>query len=169
VGLGLRATSQHAQVEWMPGLQYQLAFDASFQELSDGNRRWEMTVSPRRTVVRRASVNLDLGATAYRLQTTRDLDHGYYDPRRYEYYAATMYPYFKLRENVGLAIAVAMGAQRDNTSPSFHFGGNVSGEATFGIYRPWVVKVKSSASLNSRLDSGAFRGFSAGAALVRRF
>jgi tetratricopeptide (TPR) repeat protein len=169
VDLGLSATSHHAQVAWMPGLQYQLLFDGSFQELSDGNQRWEITVSPRRTVARTASFNLDLGATAYRLQTTRDLDHGYYDPRRYEYYAATIYPYLKLRENVGVAMSVAVGAQRDNTSPAFHFGGNFSSEATFGIYRSWVVKVKSSASLNSRLDSGAFRGFSAGAALVRRF
>jgi tetratricopeptide (TPR) repeat protein len=169
VDLGLTATSRRAQAEWTPGLQYHLAFDASFQTLSDGNRRWEMTISPRRSVARRAGFNLDLGATAYRLQTSRDLDHGYYDPRRYEYYAATVYPYFKVRENIGLALTGAAGAQRDNTSRSFHFGGNVSGEATFGIYRPWVVKINGGATLNSRLDSGAFRGVSAGAALVRRF
>jgi hypothetical protein len=128
-----------------------------------------MTISPRRSVARRAGFNLDLGATAYRLQTSRDFDHGYYDPRRYEYYAATVYPYFKVRENIGLALTGAAGAQRDNTSRSFRFGGNVSGEATFGIYRPWVVKINGGATLNSRLDSGAFRGVSAGAALVRRF
>jgi tetratricopeptide (TPR) repeat protein len=168
VDLGLTATSQRAQIEWT-SLRYQLLVDGSFQDLSDGNRRSELTVSPRWTVARRAQLNLDLGATAYRLETTRDLDHGYYDPRRYEYYAATIYPYFKVRENVGLAIAGAIGLQRDNISPSFHFGGNLSGEATFGIYRAWVLKVNSSATLNGRLDSGAFRGFGAGAALVRRF
>jgi predicted Zn-dependent protease len=169
VDLGLTATSQRAQLEWSPALQYHVAFDASWQELSDGNHRWEVTVSPRRTMARRARFNLDLGASVYRLQTTQDLDHGYYDPQLYEYYAATVYPYFKVRENVGLAMTIAMGGQRDNTSRPFHLGGNVSGEATFGIYRPWVLKVNGSATLNGRLDSGAFRGFGAGAALVRRF
>ena len=169
VGLGLIATSERAQLDWTPTLRYQVVADVSFQELSDGNRRWEVTVSPRRTVARRARFNLDLGGSAYRLETSLDLDHGYYDPRRYEYYAATLYPYFKVRENIGLALTAALGVQRDHTSPSFHFGGNVSGEATFGIYRPWVLKVNGSATLNGRLDSGAFRGFGTGAALVRRF
>lgn len=169
VDLGLTAISQRAQIEWTPALRYQLLFDASFQDLSDGNRRWEVTFSPRRTLARRAGFNLDLGATAYRLETARDLDHGYYDPREYEYYAAGIYPYVKVRENIGLAMTVAMGVQRDDKTPSFHFGGNVSGEATFGIYRPWVLKVNSSATLNGRLDSGAFRAFSVAAALVRRF
>ena len=120
-------------------------------------------------MARRAGFNLDLGATAYRLETSQDLDHGYYDPRYYEYYAAGIYPYIKVRENVGLALTAALGVQRDNTQPSFQFGGNVSGEATFGIYRPWVLKVNGSATLNGRLESGAFRAFGVGAALVRRF
>ena len=169
VDLGLIAVSQRAQVDWTPTLRYQVLIDASFQDLSDGNHRWEVTLSPRRTMARRAGFNLDLGATAYRLETTRDLDHGYYDPREYEYYAAGIYPYIKVRENVGLAVTAALGVQRDNTEPSFHFGGNVSGEATFGIYRPWVVKVNGSATLNGRLESGAFRAFGVAAALVRRF
>ena len=169
VGLGLTAVSQRAQLDWTPSLQYQVLVDASFHDLSDGNRRWEVTLSPRRTMARRAGFNLDLGATAYRLETSQDLDHGYYDPRYYEYYAAGIYPYIKVRENVGLALTAALGVQRDNTQPSFQFGGNVSGEATFGIYRPWVLKVNGSATLNGRLESGAFRAFGVGAALVRRF
>lgn len=169
VDLGLTATARHAGLEWTPTLRYHLVFDASVQQLSDGNRRWEVTVSPRRAVARRAGFNLDLGVTAYRMSTTRDLDHGYYDPRRYEYYAATLYPYLKVRESVGLAMTIAVGAQRDSSWGAFRVGGNASGEATFGIYRPWVLKVSGSATLNGRLDSGAFRGFGAGAALVRRF
>jgi hypothetical protein len=169
VDLGLKATTERAQVDWSPGLLYQISFDGMYQELSDGNRRWEMILSPRRTVARTARVNLDLGASGYLLQTTHNLDHGYYDPRRYEFYAATVYPYFKIRENVGLAVALALGAQRDSSSPSFHFGGNVSGDATFGIYQLWAVKVSGSATMNQRLASGAFRGFGASTALVRRF
>ncbi len=169
VDLGLTAVSQRAQVDWTPSLRYQVVIDASFQDLSDGNSRWEVTLSPRRTMARRAGFNLDLGATAYRLETSHDFNHGYYDPRFYEYYAAGIYPYIKVRENVGLALTAALGVQRDNTEPSFHFGGNVSGEATFGIYRPWVLTVNGSATLNGRLESGAFRALGVGAALVRRF
>ena len=167
--LGLVAVAHRAQADWTPTLQTHIVFDGSFQELSDGNRRWEVTFSPRQTVARLAGFNLDLGASVYRLETSRDVDHGYYDPRRYEYYAASIYPYLKVRENVGLGVTAALGVQRDNTSPSFHFGGNVGAEATFGIYQPWVVKLNGSATLNGRLDSGAFHGFGAGAALVRRF
>ena len=169
VDLGLTATSHRALIDWTPTLRSEVVVDASFQDLSDGNRRWDVTFSPRRTVARRARFNLDLGAMAYRLETTQDLDHGYYDPRAYEYYAATLYPYLKIRENVGLAMMAALGVQRDNTTPSFRLGGNVSGEATFGIYRPWVFKLNGGATLNGRLDSGAFRAFSIAAALVRRF
>jgi predicted Zn-dependent protease len=169
VSLGISQASNRASVEWSPALQYMVTFDGSYQELSDGNRRWEMTIAPRRTVARTAGFNLDLGASAYRLETTENLDHGYYDPRRYEFYAATVYPYFKLQENIGLALSMGIGAQRDDLSSSFHFGGNVSGEATFGIYKAWVLKVNGGTTTNRRLESGAYEGFGAGVALVRRF
>jgi hypothetical protein len=64
---------------------------------------------------------------------------------------------------------MAGGLQRDTTSPSFQFGGSLGGEATFGIYAPWLLKVNASGTLNQRLESGGFRGFAAGVALVRRF
>jgi hypothetical protein len=66
-------------------------------------------------------------------------------------------------------MSTALGPQRDSYSPSFRFGGTVSGEATFGIYEPWVLKINASASMNRRLESGAFRGLSGGVVLVRRF
>ena len=169
LGLGVVAVANRAQADWTPTLGTHVVFDGSYQQLSDGNRRWELTFSPRQTVARVAGFNLDLGASVYRLTTSYDFDHGYYDPRHYEYYAATIYPYLKVRENVGVGIMAGLGVQRDNTSPSFHFGGNVGAEATFGIYQPWVVKLSGSATLNGRLDSGAFHGFGASAALVRRF
>jgi tetratricopeptide (TPR) repeat protein len=169
VGLGITQVAHHLQAEWTLGMRYYVAVDAIHQQLSDGNERLELTVSPRRTIARRAGFNLDMGVSAYRLETTRDLNNGYYDPRRYEYYAITAFPYFKVSENVGVGLTMAGGAQRDAISPSFQFGGTISGEATFGIYAPWLLKVNSSATMNQRLESGGFRGFGAGVALVRRF
>ena len=169
VGLGLTQTGDRLQVEWTPTLQSTVVFDGSVQELSDGNRRVELSVSPRRSFARTSGFNLDLGMSAYRLETERDLANGYYDPRRYEHYAVTAYPYFKVTENVGLSLSTSVGAQRDAQSPAFRFGGTVGAEATFGIYQPWVLKINTSASMNQRLESGAFRGLSGGLVLVRRF
>jgi tetratricopeptide (TPR) repeat protein len=169
VGLGLTQIAHRAQVQWAPTLPSVIAFDALVQDFSDGNRRVELTISPRRSVARTAGFNLDLGVSAYRLQTRFDFDNGYYDPHRYEHYAVTAFPYFKFRENVGLSLSSAVGAQRDSSANAFRLGGTVGGELTLGIYEPWVLKMNGSVSTNRRLESGAFRGVSAGATLVRRF
>jgi tetratricopeptide (TPR) repeat protein len=169
VSIGLTQIAHRAQVQWAPTLQSMVAFDAQVQDLSDGNRRVEWTVAPRRSFARTADFNLDLGVSAYRLETEHDLANGYYDPARYEHYGATVFPYFKFTENVGLSMSAALGVQRDSSSPSFRFGGTVSGEATFGIYQAWVLKINGSGSMNRRLESGAFSGLSGGVVLVRRF
>jgi hypothetical protein len=92
ISLGLTAATERVQFDWSPSLLAHVALDGLYQEISDGNRRWEMTISPRRAVARTARLNLDLGVTAYRLETTTDLANGYYDPRRYEYHAAAIIP-----------------------------------------------------------------------------
>ena len=102
-------------------MRYHVALDVTHQDLSDGNERLEILVSPRRSSRGRARFNLDLGVSAYRLETTRDLNNGYYDPRRYEHYALTASPYFKLHENVGLGADRSPAVpQRDTTSVAFH-------------------------------------------------
>ena len=169
VSLGITSTTNRVQFDWTPTVESHVVFDGSYDELSDGNRRWEMTISPRLATARTSHLNLDLGVSAYRLETAHDLADGYYDPRRYESYAATAYPYFKIRESIGVGVVLAAGIQRGTESPSFHFGGNATAEMTFGIYQPWALKIRSSATVNQRLTSGAFRGFGAAATLVRRF
>ena len=169
VGLGLTHVSHRARLDWSPGVRYQIVADAQYQTLSDGNHRWEFTLSPRRSVARTERLNLDLGAVVTRLATTTNFDHGYYDPRRYEYYAVSAYPYWKIRESIGLGMSLALGTQRDDFSPGFRFGGNATGEATIGIYHPWALKVTGGATFNQRLGSGAFRGYGAGMSIIRRF
>jgi tetratricopeptide (TPR) repeat protein len=169
VGLGMTQVVHRVQAQWGIGMRYYVAADALFQDLSDGNERHEITASARRAMARRAGLNLDLGVSAYRLEATHDFSNGYYDPRRYEFYAVNAYPYFKLHEDIGLGLTIAAGAQRETTSPSFNFGGTLAGEAAFGIYAPWLLKVNGSATINGRLESGAFRGYGASIALIRRF
>ena len=168
VELGLTEQRYRGDFLWTPTVATTVAAEATSQEFSDGNRRLELRVAPRRAFVRTESMNLDLGLSAYRLETSRDLGNGYYDPRKYEAYQATAYPYFKVSENVGLGLSFAAGAQREGQRP-FHFGGGASAEATLGIYEPWVLRVTGSATHNLRQESGAFRGYAGSVVLMRRF
>ena len=168
VELGLTEHRNGIAATWTPTLRVTIDMEGAYSELSDGNRRWEARVSPRRAVVRSEWLNLDLGASAYRLETTRDLSNGYYDPRRYEAYQGTAFPYFKFGEDVGLGVSVALGVQREQ-GQSFKFGGSATAEASFGIYRVWLLRVSASATRNVRQQSGAFGGYGGAATLVRRF
>jgi hypothetical protein len=168
VDLGLTERRHRADVVWTPTLVTSVAADGTYQEFSDGNRRWEIRVAPRRALARTDWVNLDLGVSAYRLEASRDLSNGYYDPQRYEAYEATAYPYFKVSENVGVGLALGAGVQRERRVP-FRFGGSATTEATIGIYQAWLLRVAASATHNLRQESGAFRGYTGSIVLIRRF
>jgi tetratricopeptide (TPR) repeat protein len=169
VGLGITRLDHAAQVDWTPSIRYSIAADGRQQRLSDGNSRWELTVSSRRVVTRTQHLNLDLGASMSWLGVARNLDNGYYDPELYEYYAGVVNPYWKISEDFGLSGAVALGVQRDLRPGSFQFGGNATVTATFGIYDPWLLRIIGNATNNRRLGSGAFQGFSASIGLTRVF
>jgi tetratricopeptide (TPR) repeat protein len=168
-GLGLTRLTHRAQLDWTPGMRYHLALEGSYEDLSDGNARWEVFVSPRAAVTRSQRLNLDLGLLIHQFGAAENLDNGYYDPRRYEYYSVVLSPYWKVSDNVGVAVSAGLGGQRDDTARRFRLGSNASVEATFGIYERWLLKVHGSTTNNRRLDSGAFRGVSGGVVLLRRF
>ena len=169
VSLGLTELAHRGQVDWMMSDRYYLSVDAGYAGLSDTNSRWTLLVSPRAALVRTQRLNLDLGVLIHQFGAEKNLDHGYYDPRRYEHYAVVVAPYWKASENIGLAISAGIGPQRDDASRGFTLGMNTSAEATFGIYREWMLKVQGSATNNRRLESGAFQGTSGGVVLLRRF
>ena len=169
VSLGVTRLAHRAEIVWTPAARYHLAVAGSYDQLSDANTRWELLVSPRAALARTQRLNLDVGAQFYQFRVAKDLDHGYYDPRRYEFYSAVLAPYWKVSENLGVSFAAGIGPQRDSSSSSYTLGMNSSFEATFGIYREWVLKVQGSATNNRRVDSGAFRGTSGGVVLLRRF
>jgi tetratricopeptide (TPR) repeat protein len=169
IGMGLTRVGHRARFEWNPALRYHIGIDGSHEDLSDGNVRWELFLSPRVEVARRQRFNLDLGFLVHQLGAQYDFDHGYYDPKRYENYSVAVSPYWKASERIGVAVSLGVGAQRDDDAREFRPGSNASAEATFGIYDSWVLKLHGSVTENRRLESGAFRGYSAGAALLRRF
>ena len=169
VSLGLTELAHRGQVEWMMSNRFHLVVDAGYADLSDTNSRWTLLVSPRVALARTQRLNLDLGVLIHQFGAEQNLDHGYYDPRRYEQYSIVVAPYWKASENIGVAISGGIGPQRDDASRGFTLGMNTSAEATFGIYREWMLKVQGSATNNRRLESGAFRGTSGGVVLLRRF
>ena len=169
VGLGMTRLAHSASLEWMPSLTYTIVVDGLVEDLSDGNRRWDVWLSPRRIVTRSQRLNLDMGVQVRQFGATRNLSNGYYDPHRYESYALTAFPYWKISENTGLAMSLAVGAQKDDVWTSFRLGGNAAAEATFGIFEEWMLKVNGAVTLNERTESGAFRAYSLGATVVRRF
>ena len=168
-GLGITRIGHRAQMDWTPGLRSRLVVEGSYEDLSDRNSRWEVFVAPTAAVARTQHLNLDLGLLLHQFGAQRNLDNGYYDPRRYEYYSVVLSPYWKASENIGIGVSAGLGGQRDDVARSFRPGSNASVEATFGIYRQWLLKVHASATNNQRLDSGAFRGTSGGVTLLRRF
>jgi tetratricopeptide (TPR) repeat protein len=169
VGLGLTRLGHRVQFEWLPTLRYYIGVDGTYEQLSDDNARWEVFVAPRLALARTQRLNMDVGVLVHQFGATDNLDNGYYDPNRYEFYSLVLSPYWKVSENVGLGASVGAGVQRDDASRAFRYGGNASAEATFGIYRRWLVKVHGSTTANRRLESGAFRGYSGGVVLLRRF
>lgn len=169
VSLGLTRDSDRAQLTWLPSVSFTLDVDGLREQFSDNNSRYAFRIAPRTPLVRRDFMNMDVGAAAYVFGARRNLDDGYYDPRRYEAYTFTLYPYLKFSENYGLSLFAEAGMQRDSSERTFRPGGSVVGELTMGIYRAWVVKVNGGVTNNNRTDSGAFRGESAAVTLVRRF
>lgn len=169
VGLGLTRVAHSAQFEWMPSLNYTIVVEGSIEDLSDGNRRWDVLVSPRRIVARTQRLNLDMGVQVRQFGATRNLTNGYYDPHRYESYAVTAFPYWKVSENTGFSVSLAVGAQRDEAWTSFRPGGNAAAEVTFGIFEQWMLKINAAVTLNERTESGAFQAYGGGIALIRRF
>lgn len=169
VSLGLVRDVDRVRAAWSPSLVFALDADASREALSDGNQRRAFRLAPRVAVVRHGRLNLDLGASASLFAAGRNLDHGYYDPSLYEVYAVTLLPYFKFSENHGLSVFAEIGAQRDDAAQGFEPGGSFAAELSMGIYQAWMLKLHGSATINSRLESGAFQGFSGGVVIVRRF
>ena len=157
IGLGLSRLDHRVQLEWLPTVRTHLSLGGLYQELSDGNRRWDVFFSPRLSVARTEWLNVDLGVSAYQFGATQDRDNGYYDPRRYESYSLVAYPYVKLGRYAGLGLTVAIGLQRDDASRTFRFGGNAAIEATFGIDTPWAAEGKRQRDSNQRSTAARFR------------
>ncbi len=165
----VRETTNQVDLHASMGLMYKLDAQAAFNTFSDGNRLWDLSVAPRREILRTGAFNFDLGLRAWWFGFQHDYGHGYYSPNQYQRYAIMGYGYWKIDDNDGIGFVLAPGYFKDNTMGRFKFGFDASLQGTFGIYRDWMLQVSISHVDNNRVASGAYRGTWAQVALVRRF
>lgn len=169
VSLGIRRDSARLLARWSPDSRYVIDATSSYDNLSDGNQRWELSLAPRRALWRTQRVNIDLGLSARWFGYQDDLANGYYDPQRYQHYALTAFSYWKFNDNNGLSLALSAGLYKDDSMSAFKAGGDLVAQGYFGIFDDWYLRIYTSLLSNVRQSSGAYRGAAAGAALTRRF
>lgn len=169
VSLGVERDRARLLGRWTPDTRYTTDGELAFDRLSDGNRRWEVNLAPRRAMWRTQRVNIDLGVSARWFGFSDDLANGYYDPQHYQRYAVTGFSYWKINDNNGISLAASLGVHKDNTQNNFKFGGDLVVQGFFGIFDDWYLRVYASLLDNTRENSGAYRGGLFGLALTRRF
>lgn len=169
VSLDIRRSHYQAEANWRPGLNYTVVAQVAYDDFSDDNYKWLVILAPRRSFLRSQYFNLDLGVRAWLFGFDQDLDHGYYDPDKYQSYMATAFGYWKIDRDNGVGLAAAAGMLKDNTMDNYEFGWDAALTGFFGIYRDWLLKVHGGLTINQRQNAGAYDAYSGGLTLIRRF
>jgi hypothetical protein len=169
--MGITLRDQRLRFSWQPSLRYFVDGHAAYGQLSDGNDRTEFMLAPRRAILRTESFNLDLGISGQWLRYDEQLNNGYYDPRNFRRFAATIGAYWKISDDDGLSLQVAPGWHKDENMSSYRFGTDVSLELVNGIYRDWFARTRFSYSNRSQATgvSPDYHGYGLHFDIVRRF
>lgn len=167
--LGVRRSSNHFSADWEPDLTHTIILGLGYNDFSDGNDSWEVIAAPRRSVLRREKINLDVGVRGTWEGFEKQLDNGYYDPELYQSYMVTVLAYWKISDDDGVSVALDLGVVKDDAMDNFEFGSGVSVEATFGLYRDVMLRVGGSIFNNQRTQGGAFEAYEGHIALTFRF
>lgn len=169
ISLDIRRSHYQAEANWRPGLNYTVVALAAYDDLSDDNYRWLGVLAPRRAFLRSQYLNLDFGVRAWLFGFDKDLDHGYYDPKKYQSYMVTGFGYWKIDRDNGIDLVLAAGMLKDNNMDNYEFGWDATLSGFFGIYRDWLFKPYVSVMVNQRQNAGAYNANSGGFSLIRRF
>nr|AMK59174.1 tetratricopeptide repeat domain protein [uncultured bacterium UPO43] len=173
LSLGIRRADNRLRASWNPDPQYFVDAEASYATFSDDNDRWEVALAPRRAVLRTQRLNLDLGVSAWLFGFSDQPGHGYYDPDLYQRYVTTAHGYWKLSDDDGISVVLALGGHKDDSMGGFRFSGDVVTEGTFGLYDDWMLKVRAAFLHNGRSQAGTgggdYEAWWVGASLTRRF
>lgn len=174
VELEVARTQNRLALTWRPTLRHHVELWAAYDTFSDlgisgENERWEVLFAPRRQVLRRSHLNLDLGLEGRWMGFDFDPGSGYWAPEDYRRYALTGFGYWKMADDHGVSFNFALGWFRDDAMADYRFGGDIALEGYFGIYRDWQLRLRAAYSENARQPSGAFWARSGSILLTRRF
>lgn len=169
LSLRIKRGLNRVKMTWEPGLLYTVDANVGYNTLSDDNSYFEIVIGPRRSIVRSARFNLDIGINGSWLSFDKQLTHGYYSPELCQKYYLSQFGYWKINDENGIGLVISEGALKDNTMSGFRFSFDMNLEGTFGIYRDWMLKVNGGLSNNVRQATGAFSAYSVGMAITHRF
>jgi tetratricopeptide (TPR) repeat protein len=167
--LGIEQRANVLDATWTPDLRYTVVSRLTYGTFSDGNKRWEAELAPRRAILRTQRLNLDLGVSGRWFGFDQDPDHGYYAPSRYEHYALTAFTYWKISDDDGVSVVFSYGPYKDSTMSDFRNGGDIVAEGFFGLYRDWFLDVKAGLSNYGGGATAGYRSNMLELSLTRRF
>lgn len=97
-----------------------------------------------------------------------ELNNGYYDPERYQRYAATLFGYSKLSEDSGLSLVATAGFHKDDEMTDFELGYDIVGELRLGLYKDWMSVLRVDYS-DRYQETGSYDGWNVNVNVTRRF
>lgn len=159
----------HARLFLEPSISQYLNIDAEYAPFSDGNHMMQLTVAPSYAIMRIENMNCDVGALANWMGFTKQLNNGYYNPASYQRYAFTTSFYWKKSENTGYSLYSVIGQQKDENLDHFVLAGDVTAQATYGIYRNWQLIFAATDSNRGQNIGQGYNVYSFNAYLTRRF
>jgi len=169
VSLDIKHRESLMLAQWSPTLRDIIVLEMKYDSLSDSNNLWELTFAPRRVVRRGQNFNLDIGVRGWWFGFTDTFRNGYYNPELYQSYQITSFGYWKISDDDGLGFMLSGGYLKDNEMTDFRFGVGLNVEASFGVYKDWMLKIRGAAINNERQYGGSFEAESIGCLLERRF
>jgi tetratricopeptide (TPR) repeat protein len=161
VSLGIQQRSNYSRLVWEPDLVYTAVFELSYDTLSDDNKRWEVVLSPRRSIVRSMKFNLDCGLRGWWFSFDKDLDNGYYDPEFYQSYMVTGIGSWKISDSKAVRASLDLGLLKDTSMENLQFGWGSTVEGTTEFWQDITLTIGGGLAHNLRQETGAFRAYTA--------
>ncbi len=170
VSLGTEVNSTQLLAQWTPDLRWTVEAGAGYHHFfSHGNNAWNAFVAPRRAVVRRQHLSIDVGVRAlwwgFEDQNT---GRGYYDPELFQRYVATMNLRTTPHEKVVFNVYAAAGIAKDETTHGVEPVGDLYVEGIFGFFGDWKLKARTGVT-SSVHSGGNYVGWNGGLRFIRRF
>ncbi len=168
--LGIKRAHGSTLFELRPTLIDTVLLQGEYDVFSDTNRRWSAVLAPRHGVVRNNKWAVDLGVKAWLSGFKKDLEHGYYDPKLFESYMATLHATYGIFKYNTLFFMSGAGAIRDNFMHAYKPGGNIDIILSSEIDKDWKIQAKTGYMNNSQERLGDYYdAYYFGLSVMRRF